>query len=321
MPTNLTPVVNTRSLNAQLRKIVVASHACRCAFPDCNQILSIDNTFIGEIASIVALHESSPRFNKEADRSKLLSPDNYLLLCPNHHSIIDRQSNIYTIEWLKMARDNHLKQIRTTLSAEQICADIKIPIDEEIPLSRAVSIWQSASRNDSEEFWHQLFEKSPVVISQLFPRTMIQFGSKCYVGGKTLHNTNGNIADFVYANKSTNNVVLVEIKTPLTSLIGKQYRNNSFSMSEELSGSIVQVLSYRDSLVKDYYNLCKIENGTPFHVFSPKCVVIAGNTQDELTTPTKRKSFELFRGELSGVEIVGFDELFDKIQCILDIMK
>jgi hypothetical protein len=150
---------------------------------------------------------------------------------------------------------------------------------------------------------------------------MVQFGSKCYVGGKVVQNDNGNLVDFVYANPSTNNVVLVEIKTPVTPLIGKKYRQNAYAMSDELSGGVVQVLNYRDSLIKEYYSLSKFDDEAPFNAFSPKCVLIAGNVQNELVTLVKRKSFELFRGELAGVDIVGYDELFEKIQCVIDVAK
>ena len=69
------------------------------------------------------------------------------------------------------------------------------------------------------------------------------YEAQAYVGGKTIDNHNGSALDFLYQNKLTNNVVLVEIKTPVTKLLGRQYRARSYSMSDELSGGIAQVLS------------------------------------------------------------------------------
>lgn len=305
--------------NPKLRKKVASLSAYRCSFPGCDQELMINGTFIGEIAAIEALSGSGPRHNNEADPSTLVSPDNYLLLCPNHHRVIDHQPEKYTVTWLREARAKHLDRIMAMLVANQPQTEIKLASSIEVSLKDSIAIWNSSKENESEEFWQDLFERCPAAIAQLFPRSMLQIGKKCYVGGKELNNSGGNLVDFVYASKSTNNVVLVEIKTPKTKLLGKHYRGNAYAISEDISGSIVQVLNYKDSLIKEYYSLSKSEIGSPFSAFSPKCVVIAGTTEADLDNPTKMKSFELFRNEVSGVDLVTYDELFEKIQCVLDI--
>lgn len=307
--------------NPLLRKLVAQLSGHKCAFPGCTQDLLIDDLFIGEIASIEALAAGGPRYNETADANILVSPENYLLLCPNHHRIVDRQPNVYTAPWLKKARADHLKTIQAALNGGEEKRTFTLPSSVELSLSDALQVWRESQENCSEEFWQELFERCPAVISQLFPRAMIKLGSKCFVGGKSLHNSGGNLVDFVYANPSTNNVVLIEIKTPGTKLIGKKYRQNSYSISDELSGSVVQVLNYRDSLIKEYFALSKGEEVIPFNAFSPKCVVVAGHVERELTTPCKRKSFELFRSELSGTEVVGYDELFEKVLCVLEVAK
>jgi len=305
-------------LSSHMRKSVAALSGNRCAFPDCDQPLMLDGeAFIGELASIESLNGAGPRSSKNSDPSKLVSPDNFLLLCPNHHRIIDRLPEQYTVEWLRKARESHLSKVRAAISEGAPQPEVELEPQIEISLQEALRIWQASKENASEEFWQKLFEQCPMVIAQLFPRSTFQIGSKCYVGGKSMDNAGGNLVDFVYASKTTNNVVLVEIKTPKTKLLGKRYRNNAYSLSEDLTGSIVQVLNYKDSLLKEYYSLSKDES--PFSSFLPKCVVIAGTIELEMDTKTKLKSIELFRNEGSGVEIVSFDELFDKVQSILDI--
>lgn len=49
--------------------------------------------------------------------------------------------------------------------------------------------------------------------------------------------------------KLSQNVALIEIKTPCTEIIGKSYRG-TFSFSYELSGAVNQVLNYRDNFTK-----------------------------------------------------------------------
>lgn len=308
-------------IDSKVRRIVAESNAYQCAFPGCKEELLIDGVFMGEIASIEALSPSGPRYNEAVDDLILASEENHLLLCPSHHYMIDRQPNFYTTQWLKKAQVDHLTKVKTALGGDVGRKTDQLPSSVELSLSDALDVWNNASGDEKEEFWQELFERCPAVISMLFPRSTVQFGSKCYVGGKSVQNVSGNLVDFVYANTSTNNVVMVEIKTPSTPLVGMMYRQNAYAMSDELSGSIVQVLNYKDSLIKEYYSLSKADNGTSFNAFSPKCVVIAGNVQGELTTPLKRRSFELFRGELTGTDIVGYDELFEKIQCVLDVAK
>lgn len=83
---------------------------------------------------------------------------------------------------------------------------------------------------------------------------------KAYVGGKSVLNTGGNIVDFLVKNYLTNNAALVEIKTPGTRLLGRLYRSGVYNPSDELSGSLMQVLNYRSSLQRDFYPL---ERGLP----------------------------------------------------------
>ena len=53
-----------------------------------------------------------------------------------------------------------------------------------------------------------------------------------------------------------------------------------------------------------------------FEVFDPPLFVIAGSWA-RLDSPTKRRSFELFRNGLSNVQLVTFDELFDKMRAMV----
>lgn len=113
------------------------------------------------------------------------------------------------------------------------------------------------------------------------------------------------------------NVALIEIKTPCTELIGNQYRG-TYSFSYELSGAINQVLNYRDKLTKEYYSLCH-QSSEPFEVLSPKCVVIIGKMAS--LTPGQVAAFENFRNSLSNVLILTFDELYQRIVDLIAVLS
>jgi hypothetical protein len=83
-------------------------------------------------------------------------------------------------------------------------------------------LWEENRSNKHEEFWQNTFQKHSFALTQLFAFPVILFRGKAYVGGKGLENAGGNIVDFLAANHLTRNALLIEIKTPLTSLLGAQ---------------------------------------------------------------------------------------------------
>lgn len=79
----------------------------------------------------------------------------------------------------------------------------------------------------------------------------------------------------------------------------------------------MQVINYRDSLLKNYQSLSASES---FNAFDPKCVVVIGHAGKELDTNDKRKTFELYRNQLSDVTVVTYDELVMKTQNLIKVL-
>ncbi len=172
-------------------------------------------------------------------------------------------------------------------------------------LKDALKEWESNQANDSEEFWHNLFLENPWIVASAVNYPIILFREKAYVGGKTIDNRGGNVVDFIYKNKLTENSVLVEIKTPTTPILGRKYRNNAYAMSEEITGAINQVISYRDSLLRESAHILKsVPND--LHIYYPKCLVIIGALSNIDNQDGGTKCFEAFRGEMKNIEIVCF---------------
>lgn len=319
-PTIKKPNVYIRqNISPAERQFLVHTSGSKCSLASCKRELAIsDNAFIGEVAFIESFSEHGARYNPATPMEALLSQDNLILLCPTCHHLVDKQPDIYTADWLKEAKQKHLKTLEAAIAPKQQF-DFKLNEHTEISLKEAVSIWENDRHNASEEFWQQLLTKSPALLSQVFPNSSFQFGSKNYLGGKGLDNKGGNVVDFIYASKHTENVVMVEIKTPVKDLLGKKYRGNAYSISDELSGGIVQVLNYKEQLLKDYYKLK--DGASSFNAFSPKCLVLIGDLEREMDDPIKIKSLELFRGSLSGVQVTSYDELFEKAKDVLALIS
>jgi len=123
----------------------------------------------------------------------------------------------------------------------------------------------------------------------------------------------------LFANNVSKNAILIEIKTPATKLLGSRYRS-IYSISAELSGAIVQVANYKHSLEHEF-NALKVSTHFEIESFEPSCLIIAGNYERELDNPDKKKSFELFRSRLQGIEIITYDELFGKVCLLVNLLE
>lgn len=184
-------------------------------------------------------------------------------------------------------------------------------------LKTSLEFFQSNIQNPNEEFWQQHLTNNQWIISQLFAYPTTIYKDKAYLGGKNIKNSNGKIVDYLYRNDLTKNVALVEIKTPETELLGKEYRNNVYTLSDELSGSISQLLKYKDTLLKDWHSLNENEDIVGFN---PNCVLIIGNTT-HLDNHDKLSNFELLRSNLKDVIIITFDELQTKIENLINSLS
>lgn len=182
----------------------------------------------------------------------------------------------------------------------------------------ALARWEENEGNSDEEFWQRTLSEHSFVLEQIFawPISIVQ--GKAYVGGKSVYNTRGNLVDFLVRNRLTRSAALIEIKTPQTRLLGNQYRQ-TYNVSAELSGSIMQALNYKHSLQDNYQALSR-GNQDLFDSFDPQCAVIIGDTR-QLDSASKTKAFELYRHQFPGLAVIPFDELFDRTRQLVQLLE
>lgn len=252
------------------------------------------------LVSLLAANESEliQLLNREhGDASKLLSRLLFWL------SRID--SPFHVIENLEHLEINSLQRLSSLVGITT--------------LRSSYDIWKNNSENSDEEFWQTTLSKHSFILSQVFAHPVVIVKGKAYVGGKDMANIGGNLVDFLARNDVSKNAVLIEIKTPKTKLLGSPYRS-VYSISPELSGTVVQVANYKRSLEHEFFLLEK-RSGFEIESFEPTCVIIAGNHERELDSPAKKKTFELFRSRLQGIDIITYDELFGKICLLVDLLE
>ena len=179
--------------------------------------------------------------------------------------------------------------------------------------------WDSNKTNADEGFWQITFRENVYAISQVFAAPLILIQEAAYVGGMNVDRQHAKLVDYLFSQESSQEAVLVEIKTPATKLLGTKYRG-TYRPSGELSGAVMQALDYRRTLSK---NLTAVVDGTSHKLsaFAPKCVVIIGNGALELDSDVKRGAFELFRSNSKDVEIVTYDELFRKLEVLASLFS
>lgn len=211
-------------------------------------------------------------------------------------------------------RDIVLKSLRSMSVEDLENIDNLIDITH---LTNLINKWNDNKDNESEDFWQNLFQDYPWVLSQIFACPYLQIGQKTYCGGKEDDNKGGVEGDFLYQNELSGNITFIEIKTPKKDIIGSKYRgeeekeNVIFSIKPEVTGGVNQVLNQRN-----IYSMTHGEKGEK-KLNNVKCVLIIGTMPDG----DQKKSFELYRNSLSNVEVITFDELFKKIESLLRVFQ
>ena len=91
----------------------------QCAFPGCTNPLVEPGTgqsnpaVVSDICHIYASSPNGPRGQGSLTEEELKSIDNLILLCPNHHRVVDRQPETYTAELLKQWKEEHEAKVKS----------------------------------------------------------------------------------------------------------------------------------------------------------------------------------------------------------------
>lgn len=93
------------------RNLLWARSGCLCAFPGCEKpLISTEGgrpVTVGNIAHIHAHSAGGPRFDRTLRASQRDSYENCLLLCLEHHTVVDAPSSTYTAELILAWKQQH----------------------------------------------------------------------------------------------------------------------------------------------------------------------------------------------------------------------
>jgi hypothetical protein len=198
------------------------------------------------------------------------------------------------------------------------------------------SVKEKKGCKGDEAVWQAFFQKNEWIFGYGLSYAYVSsFDSKKleqYISGHDLLSS-GKRADAVLRSRGIISALcFVEIKThDKTSLLGEQYRAGCWAPSRELVGAIAQVQCTVAAAAKEWQirMVPKDKDGNPTgeEVFNvkPRAFIVIGSlrelTSEHGVNEDKMRSFELFRNSIEGIEIVTFDELYERSRFIVDVRQ
>lgn len=88
-------------------KALFAKSSNRCAFPKCTVNIVQDGVLLGHVCHIKGAKPGSARYDMLQSDGERHSDGNLIILCPNHHSVVDDDAETYTAERLSGMKTRH----------------------------------------------------------------------------------------------------------------------------------------------------------------------------------------------------------------------
>lgn len=108
------------SVSNKTTKILWAKSGGKCAFPGCGQdLISVDGSVIGQVCHMVSRRKDGPRGGEDLHGADIDGEGNLILLCGNHHTLIDDQWQKYPVDLLKQMKRKHEEEIQSHLNMGQ----------------------------------------------------------------------------------------------------------------------------------------------------------------------------------------------------------
>jgi hypothetical protein len=180
-----------------------------------------------------------------------------------------------------------------------------------------------------ESFWQSFFERNKwilgVGLNQLFHSSLDDKKLEQTIAGFSI-NSSGKRVDALMKSKGLiENLCFIELKTHATQLMNdKPYRKECFSATQEFSGAIAQIQKTVDKAEKIIKGKLEINDdygnptGEVLFNYKPKAYLIIGSLKEFETgkgiNNQKYASFEIFRKSINNLEIITFDELYEKVK-------
>jgi Domain of unknown function (DUF4263) len=176
-----------------------------------------------------------------------------------------------------------------------------------------------------EEWWQDFFERNKWIFGHGLNYVILrQIQSQPQYGGMHMDGSGGQKGDYLAATKGDISfTVLVEIKTPSTLLLRgeKEIRSGTWGLSKDLIDAVAQLQTNVDTWSKEgskqLDNFEKLQTEKIYTV-QPKGILVIGRTNELKGANSRHQTFERFRKSLHGIEILTFDEVYQRAEFIVE---
>ena len=314
------PVIYLSRINVKTGEIACSGEQQICLYPEVAEKLY---HFIGKLKSIDYSNPGSFKIPAESlqelQEKPICNSDSYFAALKTHPGRAE------IVEKLIETGAITSKDIVNTSFRKKELGIFKMLIDD-------CNYWKRyASENGindkkEEKVWQAFFEKNEWIFGYgLDYRFQTILQRESHISDVELDGSNTVIADYLLGDKKF--TTFVEVKKPSTPLFGAtKNRSNSWCLSNDVVHSVSQILEQKASglikLDKQQYNT----SGNPIsqRAYDSKVILVMGHwkqleeSNNELESEIKKKTFELFRNDSRNIEILTYDELYDRARYIVE---
>jgi len=183
------------------------------------------------------------------------------------------------------------------------------------------------SENTVEPVWQSFFERNPWIFGHGLNYVFLEGVAdklETVTTGATFSEAGKRADGLMYTRAAVSQYVLIEIKRNDTDLLNSSaYRKGCWAVSSELSGAVTQTQKtvfefsrrrFRDRLKDAEGN----DLASEVYAIDPRSYLVVGNLGELHGNDDKIACFELYRRNVRSPEIITFDELYFRAQCIVE---
>jgi hypothetical protein len=120
----------TKPTSTVIKRLFARSGNC-CAFPRCQAALVQSETLIGEVCHIKAANPEGPRYDQRQTPAERHGYGNLIVLCPNHHTVIDDDEESDSVARLLKMKADH-EQRGAPMTDEQAAHATQLYLNQSI---------------------------------------------------------------------------------------------------------------------------------------------------------------------------------------------
>lgn len=194
---------------------------------------------------------------------------------------------------------------------------------------KLVDLTELKSGSGNEAVWQNFFEKNTWILGYgldyIFNSELDDKKLEQVTTGPNFNSSGKRIDGLLKSKGAINSLCFCELKLSTDDLLKQvkdSYRSEAWQISDSLSGAIAQVQRTMQKAIKDLNTKIEIKDkedyltGEELYLYNPKGFILIGK-QDEFIkhdkiNEMKYSSFEMFRKNLKNIDIITYDELYQR---------